>query len=278
MFKRLPKKISIVILCIFSPLTYGEASNSSIDMVLDLSGLTQQVNQFPGLIKEGMKQARQQGAPISNSAFSTMLLRTDDTILASEIIEEVRSSLKKALTEQDIQQLLLWYESDLGKEITALEENAATPEAYNQMMQQSQALLSNSERVERAKRFDKFLGVTELTMDIQEYSSVAIFSAITLALRPDSATSEIKKFKAQMIAMRPQIRVPTEQIVIVSFVYMYLTLDNFKLKEYELFLTDPTTSKFNKIVASSLNRGLEKSIDKWAFALGRIFSNKEQQS
>ncbi len=151
MSKRLTNAAAILLLFLFSPLVQGEASDAEIDRLLDLSGLTDQVDQFPAMVKEGMKQARQQGTPISDSALRTILSRADDTIVASEILDEIRSAVKKSLGKQDIQRLLRWYESDLGREITAIETKASTPEAYNEMIRQAESLLAKKERVEHAR-------------------------------------------------------------------------------------------------------------------------------
>ena len=92
------------------------------------------------------------------------------------------------------------------------------------------ALPEESERVEFAQRIDRIVGATELTVNIQEYTGVAVFSAITLALRPDSAYEEIARFRKQMADMRPMFREPTERMVIASFVSTYRPLDAAELE------------------------------------------------
>jgi len=271
------KFLLAIVLLALAPLSRAAPSDADIDRILELSGITGQVRQFPELIKSGMKQAQLDGELISKSAFDTMLIRTDDTILPAEILAEVRAGLRESLGEDDIGELLDWYRSDLGREITALEEKAGSPEAFERMAEQAPALLADTERVEFARRVDELVGATDLTLSIQEYTGIAVFSAITLALRPDTAYQEIQQFREQMASLRPQFREPTERMVIVSFVYTYLPLDERKLARYEAFLTRPVTARFNSVVVAGLGRGLGKSIDKWSTALAQIFANKEQQ-
>ena len=271
------KFLLAIVLLALAPLSRAAPSDADIDRILELSGITGQVRQFPELIKSGMKQAQLDGELISKSAFDTMLIRTDDTILPAEILAEVRAGLRESLGEDDIGELLDWYRSDLGREITALEEKAGSPEAFERMAEQAPALLADTERVEFARRVDDIVGATDLTLSIQEYTGIAVFSAITLALRPDTAYQEIQQFREQMASLRPQFREPTERMVIVSFVYTYLPLDERKLARYEAFLTRPVTARFNSVVVAGLGRGLGKSIDKWSTALAQIFANKEQQ-
>lgn len=271
------KSIFLVVLLCPWQIAAASVSDEDIDRILQLSGIAAQIEQFPELIKQGMREARLTDNLISESDFSTLLIRTDDTILPKEIIAEVRASLREVLTEDDLQNLLAWYRSDLGREIAELEERAGSPQAYQRMAEQAPALLANTERVEFARRIDDIVGATDLTLSIHEYTGVAVFSAITLALRPQTAFEEIRQFREQMAALRPQMREPTRRMVIVSFVYTYLPLESHELASFERFLSRSDTMRFNRSVARGLGLGLGKSIDKWAHALARIFANREQQ-
>lgn len=266
-----------ILLATLPPLSHAEVTDSDIDRVLQLAGITEQVERFPELIKAGMRQARLDKELISESDFSAMLIRTDDTIRPAEILDVVRDALRETLSDEDLERLLAWYRSDLGREITELERQAGTPEALEHMEAQAAALLENTGRVEFAQRIDQIVGATELTMSIQEHTGIAVFSAITLALRPDSAYQEIARFRQQMAAMRPLFREPTERMVIVSFVYTYQPLDADKLEKFEAFLSRPDTTRFNRTVVEGLGRGLGRSIDNWARALAQIFTHQEQQ-
>ena len=277
MIKYQYKLLLVAIFFFASPLSYADVSDESINKLLELSGLTMQVDQFPDLIKAGMEQAKQQGTPIPDSEYSSMVNSANESILPSEIIEGIRVSLKKSINEKEAQKLLAWYESDLGKEITHAEESASTLEAYNQMMQSAQSLLENSERVEFANRLDLLLGATDMTMGIQEHTGIAVYSAIMTAMQPGTPLN-IEPFKAQMDAASEQTRAAVKQMVVISFVYSYKNIETNKLKKYETFLNDFTTMKFNKTIMDSMNRGLESSVSKWADLLAQIFKNKKQQS
>lgn len=267
----------LVVILLFAPsLSYADASDESIKKLLELSGLTMQVDQFPALIKEGMAQAKQQGNPIPDSEYSSLINSVDESISPSEIIEGVRVSLNKSITEKEAQKLLSWYESDLGKEITRAEKNASTPEAYRQMMQSAQSLLENSEQVEFANRLDALLGATDITMDIQEHAGIAVYSAMMTAMQPDEPLNT-ESFRRQMNAASAQTRSSVKQMVTISFVYAYQNIEKNNLKKYEKFLNDPTTKKFNKTITDSMSRELKLSVSKWADTLAKIFKSNNEQ-
>ena len=277
MIKHQYKLLSVAIIFFVSSLSYADVSDESINKLLDLSGLTIQVDQFPDLIKAGMEQAKQQGTPIPDAEYSSMVNSADESIVPSEIIEGIRVSLKQSINEKEAQKLLAWYESDLGKEITHAEESASTPEAYHQMMQSAPSLLANPERVEFANRLDVLLGATDMTMGIQEHTGIAVYSAIMTAMQPGTPLN-VEPFKAQMDAASVQTRAAVKQMVTISLVYSYKNIRTNNLRKYETFLNDSTTMKFNKTIMGSMNRELESSISKWANVLAHIFRSKKQQS
>ena len=274
MFKHQYKLLLVAIFLSVSSFSYADVSDESINKLLELSGLTMQVNQFPGLIKEGMKEAKQLGTPITDVQYSSIVNSIDESIVPSEITEEIRIAIKKSINEKEAKKLLVWYESDLGKEITRAEESASTPEAYQQMMQSAQSLLENSERVEFANRFDVLMGMTDASMGLQEHTGIAVYSAITTVMQPD-APLNIEAFKAQMEALSEPTRAAVKEMVNTSFVFAHRNIETDSLKKYETFLSDATTMKFNKSIIEGMNSGLEFSISKWADLLAKILKDKK---
>ncbi|MFW5450357.1 MAG: DUF2059 domain-containing protein [Methylophagaceae bacterium] len=273
MIKYQYKLLIVTILCCISSLSFAEISDKSLNKILDLSGLTAQIEQFPDLIKVGMETAKQQGNPISDAKYNAIKTSVNESVLPSEILEYIRQSLKKSISEQEAQQLLLWYESDLGKEITNAEEKASTAESYQHMMQSAESLLAKSQHVKFANRLDELLGTTDMAMTLQNHTSIAVYSAVVMAIQPDTPLN-IEPFKAQIDAASSQTRAALEQIVVLSFVYSYQEIALDKLNKYETFLNKPAAMKFSSIAIASMNRGLETSLSKWAEALAVILTSK----
>jgi len=271
-----PYKLFLVAIFSFvSSITHAEVSDASIDKLLELSGLTMQVEQFPGLIKAGMEEAKAYGAPIPDAEFSSMVYSIDEWISPSEIISGIRASVKNTINEQEARKLLAWYESDLGKEITRAEKSASTPEAYQQMVQSAQSLMADSERVEFANRLDELLGATDMTMDLQKSTGLAVYSAIFSALQPGTSV-DMAQFEDEVDAENARARPDIKKLITVSFLYSYKDIAMDDLKKYESFLSDSATMKFNKTIMSSMNRELGSSVSKWAEKLAEIFIRNNQ--
>ena len=97
MIKHQCKLLLVAIFLFASSLSYADITDESINKLLNLSGLTKQVDQFPGFFKAGLERAKQQSTSIPGDHYSLIVNSVDESILPSEIIEEIRISLKKSI-------------------------------------------------------------------------------------------------------------------------------------------------------------------------------------
>lgn len=273
---KISKLLLIAFLSLFCSLSIASTKEDNLNKLFVLSGITKQISQFPGQIKLGFMQAVQQGASIPQNEVSLILKSVDKTIQPSVILAEMRHSLNQSLSNKEIETLLKWYESDIGKKITDAEKKASTPEAFQQMQNAAQQLLANTKRVEVATRLDTLLNTTDMAMEIQRTSSIAVYSSIMTALAPDQELN-LDTYKAQMTAIEPQIRAQLHQLILMSFIYSYQNIDDNSLATYEAFLNRPITQKFNNSTIKGLNKGLTTVVSNWADELAIILKNKINQ-
>ncbi len=240
----------------FSDPSASTPSAGSINKLLELSGLTEQVEEFPGLIKAGINSAIQSGAPIPREHLQIMLETVDRTILPSIVLDQVRLSIEKKISTDGIKEIFKWHESSLKKRITQAEEKAAKPEAYREMMNSAQKLLKNTKRVAFAKRLDSMMNLTDRLINLKEFSGLIVFSAVLTAREPDKPL-DIEAYKAYLKTMTAKTRDDAQQLVLISNLYTYQSIDEESLSEYEAFLNKPTTKRYNAAVMNGLDKGFE---------------------
>jgi hypothetical protein len=272
-FKYFYFMVCIVIAILIAPYSYGSASIKSLDKLLVLSGLTDQIEQFPKLMKDGMQEAKGEGSSLSDSAYALILASIDQTILPSAIIVIVREALSIELSSTGAEQLLKWYESDLGRQITQAEADSSTADADNKILALESRLLANTERLGFAQRFDQLLGATDMNVELQKHSSVAIFSAMMTAAHPEQIV-DISPFVDQIEALSEASRPVIKNDIMLAFIYAYQDIETKKLEKYESFLNEESSKKFNSIVVKSMSAAIELSISKWATSLASIFQHK----
>ncbi len=272
MIKHQYKKLLVAIFFFVSSLSYAEISDQSINKLLDLSGLTMQIDQLPALVKTIFEQAKQENTSILDAEYRLMVTSFNESISPSEIVGAIRANLKKSINEKEAQKLLAWYQSNLGKKITRAEKNASTPRGYRYMMQLEQSLLSNQKRVAFANRFDVLTGTTDMAIRLQKHTNITLYSKIMTAIKPDTPLN-IKEVKTKTASVLT--RAAVKKMVTLSFVYSYRNIETGKLKKYEAFLNDVTTMKFNKTIMDSMSREFESSVSKWADILAKKLKSKK---
>lgn len=261
-----------VFLGLFGSVCLADQRESNIDKLMALSGINKQVASFPDQVKAGFLQGASQGG-IGEERVSRILESADNTIMPATILSEMRSSLAASLNDEETATLLKWYESDIGRRVTAAEEAASTPEAYEKMMKNAQMLMENDKRVQMAMRIDELVGGTKMGMEMQESSSVAIYSAMMAAMEPGKPV-DLEAYKKEMEKIEPQMREQMQSLVIVSFLYTYQPIGDDDMAKYEAFLSRPTTKKFNDSALSGLARGFDKVVKDWAGELAVIMKSE----
>lgn len=262
------------IFLLLSSLSYAGASDNSVNKLVLLSGLSKQVGQFPALVKSGFMQASQQSSSMPADELKAIVSSVDKSFVPKKMLDDVKASIKASITEKQAKELLTWYESDLGKKITQAEEQASTPKAYQEMMTSAQSLLADKERVAIAKNLDKLLSASEMTMEMQKNTSLAMYSVMMNAASPGKPV-DVDALKPMIDAQIAQSKSAVEQMVQVSFVYSYKNIAIKDLKKYEAFLARKAARKFNEAAFKGISKSLDASAINWAEKLGEIIKDKK---
>ena len=249
----------------------GQLSDASIDKLLGISGLSNQLGQLPGTVRAGIMQARQRGMNIPDAEFTEMVNIIANSFNPVNLTKAIRVELKKNISDSDAKNLFAWYESDAGKKLTKIEKAASTPEAYNDMIKNAQALLSDEKRVKVAQRVEQAISSVDMAMQIQTNTGTAVYTALLTAADPTKPV-DLGPFEAQMAAQGPQIRAQLEQLIILSLVYSYKDVDAPTMNKYIAFLEQANTRKFNTSVMNGMNTAISESTDVMAKDLAIVLN------
>ncbi|MBN2441591.1 MAG: hypothetical protein JXJ04_09590 [Spirochaetales bacterium] len=255
----------------------GEIDEDPLKKLFAISGIDKQIAEIPGMIQMEIEGVTRQGSPIPDNGYEKLLGVIGSTFQVTEILSTISTEVKKNITEPAINKLLLWYESDSGRMLTQAEENAATPQGYQEMTDSAESLLADEKRVKFAKKLDNLIKATDMAMQIHENTTAAVFMAISTVLNP-SQELNMKDFKAEMSAQAVQLRTDIEQITILSFVYSYKDIEMTILEKYYKFLEQPDTRKFNESVMNGIKTAFNQSIEKMVHSLVATFSKQEKKS
>ena len=235
-----------------------------------LSGLTKQVAEFPGIILAEIEQIRQQKEPIPNDVFENIQKSIIDSFSPNEILNTIRLELKKNISEAEAQELITWYESNLGRKITKAEEKASTAAAYKEMILEAQVLLADKQRFKLIRKIEDLTKIMDFTMQTHDATQAGIFNALTMNLSP-SESIDMKSLKETWTKQKKEEKAYLEQITHLSLIYAYKDLPKDNIEKYLKFLEKPATQKFNDTIFKSQNHSIKQSIEKMKKSLFVIF-------
>ena len=278
-------KVVILILCALAAYLawYTSEDNpteqsfeKSIGTLLEVAGISQQVAQFPGLFKGSVQQNAQQGMIISPAQHQAILSSIDSSVLPSSILAGLSREIEAAISQDEVEGLIAWFQSPLGKKVAKAEQSAQSNEAYQQMLKHKKSLLANTQRLAFAERLDALLSAVEMTSKIQQNMQIAVNTTVLLALAPEQPL-DMDELLVELQSAGTQINPALEQMVLVSFVYSYQDLSDEELNSYEDFLNQSATKRFNRLVISAINTGLENAILKWLEASAVVLAMIEPE-
>ncbi|PLX97550.1 MAG: hypothetical protein C0622_12810 [Desulfuromonas sp.] len=246
---------------------------NTVEKILNLSGINKQLTELPKMIKHGLDQARQQNPSITESDLAGMKKVIDEAFIPDEFIHAIGSEISANLSENEANQLVTWFESSMGREITSAEVEATTPGAFQNMLAEAQTLFSDTTRVSIVQKIDNLLGATDMSVQIQLDTAIAVFTSLTSSLG-ETQGALVETFKAQLEAQKEQMRKNTEQLTLLTFLYYYKDIDPKTLNEYVNFLGNPNTLKFSDCVKTGTKTAFDKSTKTMAKSLDTLFSNQ----
>ncbi len=263
--------ISIVLVLFFStPGHAAPASTQQIQELMELSGLTKQVYDFPGIIKHSVEQ--QNGGNIPKPIIYLLAESVDKSILPAEIMAGIEERLQQNIQDDEAKELLKWYKSELGKTITLAEIKSSAPDAVQKVMEQAQSLQQQTSYIAFAKRLDDLLGATDMSLSMARFSAIAAYSAAMKTQSPD-APVDLTPIESALKATESEMRTDMQNMVILIFVYTYQGIDQKSLAQYETFLKTQSAQKFYDLIIESMREGLETSILKWTNDIGYILKD-----
>jgi Uncharacterized protein conserved in bacteria (DUF2059) len=260
----------------------GEISGASQHRLLMLSGIHDMVAHFPGLLRLRMEQARQRDRifhshpGMSDEDYQELENTMVDAFKPADIIRAIGKQVSASVSEQDAEEMLAWYDSDLGKKISKAEDESSTPEAYRDMARSAKSLLADKERVAFAIKLDKLLHMTDMSMQFQVNAAVAMLVAFSTRMNEHRPANQ-KAFRKRISAGLEKERYKIRRGVILSTVYTYRKIDMDSLEKYGAFLKTPAALHFNEALMAGMDAGMTQAIDRMARSVETLFKQKHLQ-
>lgn len=234
----------------------GAADQLAGDLMVK-SGLHEQIRQFPLVVRSAFQAPTEAPAggelPLAVRRLNWII---GDAFDPQRLGGGVRAKLAAGLTRPEIETVLGWLDSPLGRRVTALEEGASTPKAYAAIaaMGEQGAAGVSSNRLDLLDRLGAAIRAEDHFTDMAVNSEIAIAAGAMAASGEGTLTFD--QIVDRVEADRPKVKARMKQEVRNSFVYSYRTLSDDELAQYVAFAESETGRKYHRIAFDALNEVL----------------------
>ena len=220
--------------------------------IMDLSGLDVQV---PGIADALSNQSSAMLAKLPDTIRTEMSNLITISFDGDTMLNIVKKEVSKSVSTDEAKEMLKWYGTDLGIEITKLEENDVDQEERKLMYEQKDELLDNHLRASLCEELDKASHITESSLELQ----ISLMKAMLKMSGQDIKNPKVQKYIEDN---KKQLEENIKKRTTLSLLYTYKDLDDEEIEKYIDFLNEGTTQGFikavNKGITTAIMDGTEK--------------------
>ena len=234
--------------CATIPEEYKEAQ--LIDRFIEVTNLYNQTDEIPKMI--GLSIARQKVVKLKGTQEEFLERSVELNFDAEIVLKEVKTSIRQSMTSDDLELILAWYESEIGRRMLIAEEN---------LRQSSGKFIDNRVDRRRIQRIKELLDTKYASEDVVRRLHLAtgfVYEALVI-LNP-----QISHQKDDFLYETEGAVVPVFQRKLLNnALHTFLPLDLKDLDQYSEFLETPAAVKMLTALNNGFERGMKKSTVLW---------------
>jgi hypothetical protein len=197
---------------------------------------------------------------------------------SEKIRSKVHAALVRSLDPPLIQQVMRWFETPLGRKITALEHAASAPEAFKEIQNFADQLKSDPPRASRlalVERLDIASGASEKAAEIRILSFLATFTAMN-QVKPEDQRIDTQGLRREVEARREEILSHNKMMTKVGFLYSYRSLSDADLERYVSFSESEPAKTYDDQTYEALKAALLGAISAYGKVAAGIVGTFEK--
>lgn len=227
--------------------------------LMDKSGLNEQIQNTPETLKTAIKNGFRRTSPdvekLPDEVVNQITGIISNTFKPDTINRILVEHIQSELSPDDIQSVLAWLDSPLGKEITRLEEISSTPEAYKEMLSVVSSLKLASDYDQRLKlmrEIDQSVNATELVLDRMLNMQIVTVTAMASAF-PSEEVPSAEMIKAKFNENRYDISQAISREIILGALYTYRDVSQSDIEKYIAFMKTDYGKKYHEVIHEGMN-------------------------
>ncbi|WP_081583611.1 DUF2059 domain-containing protein [Noviherbaspirillum massiliense] len=244
------------------------ASLSSVEDLMHQSGIWVQVAQYEPMVQLGLTQAQNQDKQADKNDNLWAVRQAVATYYAADRLrEEVKNQLAASLSQKDINSVLKWLSTDLGKRLTALEEQAGEHQPDPEQAAQAVQALSPKRR----KLIDQFVKATrvgESSASVVINTTLGMTHGMSLVMSPEKK-SDLQELKKTLLAQKPKMVKMFSEYSVTTFALIYESVSDRDFQKYLSFAESAAGRKYHEAVIQAIDAAMTKAATDMGREIGK---------
>ena len=219
-----------------------------LNTLMEKSGINATLTHFPQNLKSIA--ARQKPSKCTPPHSQHFAMAVDGAFDAKTLTHNMRSKLHDTMSVGDMQQILAWLNTPLGAKITALENEASSPQALLATQEQFAALSLDSARVAQLEQLIDATNMVAYSTSLAEKMQVSVVKAI---MHNSLQQTSLQELQLNIEKNHSSLRGIIQRELQMSGLYTYQSLSNTELQQYIDFIKSPIGQKYHTTTTIALN-------------------------
>lgn len=230
------------------------------------------VAQYPAMMSQGIRDGLKRSGQLPPMVADTIGNVVSNSFSAADIEQQIITDLQNQLTDGQLEAVQGWYETPVGRKISAAEIAASEPSAWQQIQARAPGLNSKYKGTRKAEMFDRFDRASRATESAVD-TTIAVQLGLATAMAAFSSDSEnYDQLRQRIEGQRSMLTGVVGQQVYDSYLYTYENIGAQEMDLYLGFLESPAGAAFSKVVTNSIQQAITDPIESIGKQMSRFLS------
>lgn len=253
---------------VFSSLVTAAPKDRTL-LLLDESGMSEQIDMLAGMVSSSVLQGETEMSPEERKKTSEVFAKA---FHEDKFKSFVRDDVNAALSSEEIETLLVWYGSDLGKRITAAE-TLATNASQKELLTVLSKSRENQALMKIASDIIALTKASELMIELQKHIALSAFAAASAHQAPGKPL-DFDKVKPLIDQQMEMNRGQAKAMMLAYTLYGWKDIPMDDLKKYEAVLKTDAGTKFLESGNAGMFKGLNLAFSDAMYNLVEMYKAK----
>lgn len=230
------------------------------------------VARYPAMMSQGIRDGLKRSGQLPPMVADTIGNVVSNSFSAADIEQRIITDLQNQLTDAQLDAVYDWYETPVGRKISAAEIAASEPSAWQQIQARAPDLNSKYKGTRKAEMFDRFDRASRATESAVD-TTIAVQLGLATAMAAFSSDSaNYDQLRQRIESQRSVLSGVVGQQVYDSYLYTYENIGAQEMDLYLEFLESPAGAAFSKVVTNSIQQAITDPIESVGRQLAQFFS------